>query len=484
MLQADPRFMLVFQALQFAVAFAFAVAQLGIAWAFRRDAVKALAGVWLGACASTGLALLASITLTQEGPSLLFVAITAGSVGLVAASVPVVEFGAAAMTSRAPPPLSPAKLRTWGLSFTALAAFALLLTVRLAAPDSVVAVLVVSRLLVSSIALVALLKVLAVRRGSCGGRESTLLVAAGMACLLVRPLVSLLMGVGGLAGGVALVVNLGLFVAMGILLLLAGLLQEREAVLEQAARLRQAEAMGARSERMESLGLLASGVAHDFNNVLAAVLLSAQSIGEADTSPQVREVLHEIAEAGERGRGLTAQLLAFARRAPAAAPQRIDALARLSALEPLLHRLVGVGRSVAVQPATEALEVMMDPEGFERVLVNLVVNARDASPPGTCITVSAERRAAAPAASSELAGGPYLHLTVADHGQGIPDEVLPHIFEPFFSTKGTQGTGLGLATSYGLVRKAGGDITVTSTVGVGTQFEVWLPIAAQPPASV
>jgi signal transduction histidine kinase len=209
------------------------------------------------------------------------------------------------------------------------------------------------------------------------------------------------------------------------------------------------------------------------------VLLSAQSVGDADASPEVREVLLEISQAGERGRALTAQLLAFARSAPTSAPQRIDAFARLAALEPMLHRLVGAERSVTVRPSTEALEVMMDPEGFERVLVNLVVNARDASAPGTCITVSAERSVAAPAASAELAGGPYLHLTVADRGNGIPEAVLPHIFEPFFTTKGNQGTGLGLATSYGLVRKAGGDITVTSTVGVGTQFEVWLPIAAQ-----
>jgi signal transduction histidine kinase len=233
---------------------------------------------------------------------------------------------------------------------------------------------------------------------------------------------------------------------------------------------RQQEAATAEHRRLEALGRLAGGVAHDFNNLMTAVIgytgLVADSLPEDDAR---RADLREVDRAATRAGELTQQLLAFARRR-VIDPQAVDIGELVRGFTRLLAPLLGTTVRLTVTIHDPLPAARVDPLQFEQVLMNLAVNARDAMPMGGELTVSV--------APTSTISGDRVRLTVRDTGTGMPPEVLEKIWEPFFTTKPLgRGTGLGLATVHGIVHQAGGEIAVESTVGVGTAFHVTLPPA-------
>lgn len=230
------------------------------------------------------------------------------------------------------------------------------------------------------------------------------------------------------------------------------------------------------AQKMEAVGQLAGGVAHDFNNVLTAIRGYTELLGDADRDEEVaRADLREIRGAVERASSLTRQLLAFSRH-QVVQPRQVEVTAILNDVERMLLRLIGADVKLVIQTAPP-LWVHMDPGQLQQVFVNLIVNARDAMPGGGTIRVSiAPTEIDAAAAPTHLESGPYVAITVSDMGSGIDPDVIPHIFEPFFTTKSIgKGTGLGLSTVYGIVQQAGGAIVVDSMPGSGTTFTVLLP---------
>ena len=248
------------------------------------------------------------------------------------------------------------------------------------------------------------------------------------------------------------------------------------------ARHRELERQLLESQKLESLGVLAGGIAHDFNNMLTAILGYSDMILAAGAGPP-EETLADVAEikqAAERAKGLTEAILAFSRRQPR--EPRIVALGSLvSDLEPLLRRTLGEDIDLVCRLSTDAPVVEIDPSQFTQVLMNLVVNARDAMPAGGALTLEVTRRRVTGMEDgfpSTLAPGDWSVLIVSDTGVGIDPDTVHRIFEPFFTTKGPgEGTGLGLSTAYGIVKQSGGDIVVRSEPGGGTSFEVYLPAA-------
>jgi PAS domain S-box-containing protein len=223
------------------------------------------------------------------------------------------------------------------------------------------------------------------------------------------------------------------------------------------------------AQRLESIGRLAGGLAHDFNNLLTAMLGSLELLGDV-CPPSASEDLETIRHGANRARELTAQLLAFARK-QAISLEVVDVGALVQKVERLLQRLVGpsVELTISVQ---QGARVRADAAQLEQVLVNLVANARDAMPDGGRIDVRV-------ATALRPDQSQWAFLEVEDRGVGIAPEVLRHIFEPFFSTK-VNGTGLGLASSYGVVKQHGGDIDVQSAQGKGTLVRVCLPCVPEP----
>ncbi len=244
---------------------------------------------------------------------------------------------------------------------------------------------------------------------------------------------------------------------------------------------RQLEEQLVQAGKLESIGRLAGGVAHDFNNLLTVILSSAQLAMRAlpDGAPVLADLEH-IRDAGERAAWLTAQLLTFARR-QVVAPKLLDVNDLVKRVDHLLRRLIGEHIELRTVLGAGLHGVLADPGQVEQVLVNLAANARDAMPDGGRLTLETSNLAvsAADAASQlNLAPGDFVMLSVSDTGVGIPPEALEHIFEPFFTTKAPgRGTGLGLATCYGIVQQAGGQIAVESAAGRGTKFKIMLPRA-------
>jgi PAS domain S-box-containing protein len=238
------------------------------------------------------------------------------------------------------------------------------------------------------------------------------------------------------------------------------------------------------AQKMESLGRLAGGMAHDFNNLMTAVLghasFAATSLPETH---EARAELEEIREAALRASELTRQLLAFARR-QLVAPRVVDVNELVVSLDGLLRRLLGEDVELSTHLEGAPLCARIDPTQLEQVLVNLAVNARDAMPSGgrlvlvtADVVVHEERHPALPA-------GRYVRVSVSDTGHGIAPELFDHLFEPFFTTKEWgRGTGLGLATCYGIVRQCGGHIEVESAPEAGARFDVYLPRVEGPPTS-
>ena len=236
------------------------------------------------------------------------------------------------------------------------------------------------------------------------------------------------------------------------------------------------------AQKMESIGRLAGGIAHDFNNLLTVILGGANAARE-DLGSIPSDALDEVVYAAERAASLTRQLLSFARR-QSVEPHVLDLGAVIRDLEPMLRRLIGPGIELAIEPSRKPVAVRADASQIEQVLVNLVVNARDALPDGGTITLSAARVRINPAQAPLLTGGvvgDFVRLEVHDTGAPISDEVRRHLFEPFFTTKPWgKGTGLGLAICYGIVKQSGGHISVESDPGLGTCFRIHLPCVALP----
>ncbi len=236
------------------------------------------------------------------------------------------------------------------------------------------------------------------------------------------------------------------------------------------------------AERLEAVGQLAGGVAHDFNNLLSIINNTADlAAEELPPGSAARVDLEEIRRAGERAAALTTQLLAMSRE-QSAAPELLDLNTLVHELTPMLARLVREDVDLSVDPCGETCMTRVDRSLLERVLVNLVINARDAVSRGGRIRIrTAALRLGTEGASllPALAPGDYLRLDVEDNGEGMSPETIARVFEPFFTTKARgHGTGLGLSSAYGTVAQSGGAIGVTSALGSGATFHVYLPRAS------
>ena len=240
---------------------------------------------------------------------------------------------------------------------------------------------------------------------------------------------------------------------------------------------KQVEEQALRNARVESIGRLAAGVAHDFNNILTAILgwgdLAERALPPG--SPVVRSLV-QLRTAAERGAKLTGQLLAFARK-QVVQPKVIDVDAAVAGVLDLLRRLIGEDVELVAHFAARPAAIRIDPGQFEQVLVNLAVNARDAMPDGGRLSVSTTVIGPEEAAASGVGAGRAVRIQVSDTGDGIPVEVMPRIFEPFFTTKDLgHGTGLGLATCQTILHHAGGRILAANQPGSGAHFTILLPL--------
>jgi signal transduction histidine kinase len=311
------------------------------------------------------------------------------------------------------------------------------------------------------------------------------LLAFGFSALAIRQALSVALGLRvGMPdlpfSAVVFVVTIEVIAIMtfGAMSLLTNTAEELAVVQRQSAALVAAEARIASGERMESLGRLAAGVAHDFNNVLQVIRLATGSLRTTVNRPDDVVVLDEINSASKHGAALVSQLLTFARQQPQD-PQRFDALDRLRSLTPMLHRVAGPAAELDVSVADGAAIVIMEPSQFEQIAINLVSNARDAVGRDGRIGVALDvvRLASNDMRTGLTDAGDYVQLTVTDNGHGIPDSIRGRIFDPFFTTKETgQGAGLGLAMVHGIVSRAGGAVTVDSALGSGSTFAVYLPV--------
>jgi PAS domain S-box-containing protein len=236
------------------------------------------------------------------------------------------------------------------------------------------------------------------------------------------------------------------------------------------------------SQRMEAVGRLAGGIAHDFNNLITAILGYASLVHASlpDTDP-VRDDVDEITRAANRAASLTQQLLAFARK-QVIQPKVVDLNELVDNLEKMLKRLIGEDIRLETTTADDLWKAKIDPGQFEQVLVNLAVNARDAMPEGgqLIIETSNARLQASTVQKADVVPGDYVAIAVTDTGTGMDEQTMQRIFEPFFTTKEVgKGTGLGLATCFGIVKQAGGYIFVYSEVGRGTTFNIFVPRAVE-----
>jgi len=263
------------------------------------------------------------------------------------------------------------------------------------------------------------------------------------------------------------------------------------AVLQDATALKTLEAQFVQSQKMQAIGQLAGGVAHDFNNLLTAIsghcdlLLLRHEREDPDFADLVQ--IHQNAN---RAAALVGQLLAFSRK-QTLKPETLDLQDVLSDLAHLLNRLVGERVRLQLAHASGLGSIRADRRQLEQVLMNLVVNARDAMPDGGTIRIDSEAVSLPEPMTRDRAtvpAGDYAVIRVSDTGVGIPEERLQKIFEPFYTTKKVgEGTGLGLSTAYGIIKQSGGFIFVDSTVGEGSVFQVYMPLhdgKAEPDAAV
>lgn len=256
----------------------------------------------------------------------------------------------------------------------------------------------------------------------------------------------------------------------------AGVQLGRVAERQRAARERASvERKVRQSQKMEAVGRLAGGIAHDFNNLLTVLLMETRTAQEEEGVPEpVQEALQSIVDTSERAALLTRQLLSFSR-GREHEPEAVDVDEVAEDMSPMLRRIIGERHELRTIVATGPLSVHIDRAELDQVLMNLVINARDAMPDGGTITVEVQRRPLELLTTEDVDSGHCVALSVNDEGGGVPLDIQDSIFEPFVSTKGDSGTGLGLAICYGIVSTSGGDIRVYSEEGVGSTFTVMLP---------
>ena len=245
------------------------------------------------------------------------------------------------------------------------------------------------------------------------------------------------------------------------------------------------EAQLEQAKKMESIGQLAGGVAHDFNNMLAVILGHTElAMDELDSTHPLFSNLEEISKAANRSAEITRQLLAFARKQDVA-PKVIDLNEIVEMMLKMLRRLIGEDIDLAWVPRTGICQIKIDPVQIDQILANLCVNARDAIGGVGKITIQTGRNTFDQeycSSHTDIVPGKYVMLAVSDNGKGMDNETLSHIFEPFFTTKNVgEGTGLGLATVYGIVKQNEGFIKIYSEPGQGTTFKIYLPRHAETP---
>ena len=240
---------------------------------------------------------------------------------------------------------------------------------------------------------------------------------------------------------------------------------------------RESAAQLAQAQRLDSIGRLAGGVAHDFNNMLTGIMGTAALIEhDAEPGTPLHDDVQTILELSRRAAELTRQLLTFARKQKHER-QHLDVDAYLQKVAPILSRMVGDDVVLDISVNGKELSVDVDPSMLDQVFLNLVVNAREAMPEGGQLALRVDEvDLPHPSIDADVAPGRFVRVEFADDGPGIDDDTLPHLFEPFFTTKADgEGTGLGLATSYGVARQSDGDLRVRSVVGKGTTFTLLLP---------
>jgi PAS domain S-box-containing protein len=257
------------------------------------------------------------------------------------------------------------------------------------------------------------------------------------------------------------------------------LLVELRAKLEELQRV---QGQLLQAQKMEAIGRLAGGVAHDFNNQLTAIIGTTELLREEFAgNDEVRGELEEILATAQRSASLTQQLLAFSRK-QTSRPVLIDPDDLVANMQRMLSRLIGEDVKLILDLSAGQCSVLVDPGQLEQVVMNLVVNARDAMPRGGELRIATGRAEVDSSAASlrvDAVPGSYVQISVTDNGTGIDEETRSHLFEPFFTTKPEGvGTGLGLATAYGIIRQCGGFIDVTSAPGAGSCFAIHLPLHA------
>ena len=255
------------------------------------------------------------------------------------------------------------------------------------------------------------------------------------------------------------------------------------ALLRDVTERRKLEAQLLQSQKLESVGMPAGGIAHDFNNLLTVITgYSDLTLTRLDKADPLALYVEEIQKAADRAASLTRQLLAFSRK-QLMKPRVLDLNAVIANIEKMLGRLVGEDMELRTLPAIGLGRVKADPGQIEQVILNLVVNARDAMPQGGKITIETSNIYLDEAYARRhiaVQSGWYVMLVVSDTGHGMDAEIQKYIFEPFFTTKEQgKGTGLGLSTVYGIVKQSGGSIWVYSEVGLGTSFKIYLPLVEE-----
>ena len=248
--------------------------------------------------------------------------------------------------------------------------------------------------------------------------------------------------------------------------------------LDISERLKREEQMR-QQDRLAAVGQLASGIAHDFNNIMAVIILYTQIVERsAGLSPKDRQRLQTVVKQAGRAAELIEQILDFSRSA-VLERQNIELASFLKELVKLMQRTLPENIQITFQNETTSCKVNVDTTRIRQMMINLMLNARDAMPAGGDLTITLRAETFQPGDSlpaAEMAHGRWAHLIIADNGSGIPEEIQPHIFEPFFTTKQRErGTGMGLAQVYGIVRQHDGAILVDSRPGKGTAFHIYLP---------
>ncbi|MCS6291650.1 MAG: response regulator [Nitrospira sp.] len=262
-------------------------------------------------------------------------------------------------------------------------------------------------------------------------------------------------------------------------------LQERQERARVEEALRQSEKQLRQAQKMEAVGRLAGGLAHDFNNLLTVIMGHAQVLlNEMATEHPFRTKVEEMQKAGDRAATLIRQLLTFSRKQPST-PKVLSVNPLITNFETMMRRLIGEDLELTLALAPQDLRISADPAQIEQVLMNLVVNARDAMPKGGRLRIETAQveLTRTPMYHVQLpALGTFVKLSVSDTGSGMSTDTLTHIFEPFFTTKEEgKGTGLGLSTVFGIVTQSGGGLDVTSRIGQGSRFDVYFPAVRSHP---